>query len=445
MKSCLKFLPLALLALGAVSARADVVNKLDGYTVTAARALKPDCAAAGFSDIRIAEFEQGVCLFHKASRSAAQTQAAFDAFRQAQVKGLPPAQQNFASLLTGIMNCQQAQADLSRFKASNNNDLMERTRFCRDRRVSAADFGDIRWDQAFFEYETSPQPNFNLDARLTEMATCHATVLDPAFDAECGLISNVSENEINTFVDEAAGEVIEKYFAGVESPITAMFARKVARAEGLKDSATASIAGLKASAGEVNAAHDALNAAYLAARDDKIARTYDNYRDAILRANTILDEFNRWKGGLFITSEGVNLLPKIAERVVEVNEELTRVQQLGFRARSETLVDGVRKTIDARAETAKITAQLCRVYFCELANRRSMEQTIRACRRPALAGNPLCITQAETLRSGVLTVQFEGQKTSDVKALCAAAGVDAGLTEIGLGPQQSASCLAAMP
>jgi hypothetical protein len=433
------------LVLAVTAVRADVANKLESYTVTAARALKPDCGVAGFNDIRIAEFEQGVCLFHKASRAAEETQAAFDAFRQAQVKGLPPAHQNFAALASGIMNCQQAQADLSRFKASNNQNLMEQTRFCRDRRISAADFGDIRWDQAFFEYENSTQPNFNLDARLTEMGVCYATVLDPAFDAECGLISNVSENEINIFVDEAAGEVIEKYFSGVESPITAMFARKNARAEGLKDSAAAGIADLKSSAAEVNSAHDALNAAYLAAREEKIAKTYNNYRDAILRANTILDEFNRWKGGLFITSEGVNLLPKIVERVVEITEELARVQELGFLGKSDGLVADVRKTIDAKTETAKITAQLCRIYFCELANRRSMEQTIRACRRPALAGNPLCITQDETLRSGVLTVQFEGQQTSDIKSLCAAAGLDGALTEIGLGPQPAASCLAAMP
>lgn len=431
------------LTVAACPAPAEVVNKLEAYTVTAASVA--NCAAANFKDVRIREFEQAVCLFHKASRTPAETQAAFDGFRQAQVKGLPPAHQNFASLLGGIMNCQQAQAALSRYKASNNQNLMERTRFCRDRRVSAADFGDIRWDQAFFDYDPSPQANLSLNARLTEMGACHASVLDPAFDAECGLISNVSENEINSFVDEAAGEMIEKYFSGVESPITAMFARKVARAEGLKESAAASIGGLKTSAGEVNGAYDALNAAYVAAREEKIAKTYNNYRDAVLRANTILDEFERWKGGLFITSEGVNLMPKITERVTEVSEELTRVEQLGFRAKSDRLVDDVRKTIDAKAETAKITAQLCRVYFCELANRRSMEQTIRACRRPALAGNPICITHQETLRSGVLTVQFDGQKTSEIKALCQSAGLDAAQTEIGMGPQQAATCLGAMP
>jgi len=445
MRTLLKMLPLAGILLGAAAAQADVANKLEAYTVDPARALRADCKASGFSDQRIAEFEEGVCLFHKASRSPDETQRALDAFRQAQTKGLPPAHQNFASLLTGIMNCQGAQAQLAAFKASDNKDGLAQTRFCRDRRISAADLGSVRWDQAYFEYAAAPQPNFNLDARLTEMAACHASVLAASYDAECGLISNISENEINGFVDEAAGQVIETYFSGVESPITAMFARKIERAKGLKESAAASIDSLKTNAGEVNAQHDALQAAYVAERDGKISKAYSDYRDAVLRANTILDEFNRWKGGLFITVEGVNLLPKLTERVVEITEELTRVQQLGFRDKSEDLVADVRKTIDAKAETAKLTAQLCRVYFCELANRRSMEQTIRSCRRPALANNPLCITQAETMRSGTLTVDFEGQKTTDVTEFCTAAGVEAPSLAIGIGPQQSATCLAAMP
>lgn len=445
MRAQLKMLAAACVILGAATAQAGVANKLEAYTLDPARALRADCKASGFSDQRIAEFEEGVCLFHKASRSPDETQRAIDSFRQAQTKGLPPAHQNFAALLTGIMNCQGAQSQLATFKASGNKDRLAQTRFCRDRRVSAADLGSMRWDQAYFEYAPASQPNFSLDARLIEMSACHASVLAASYDAECGLISNITENEINSFVDEAAGQVIETYFSGVESPITAMFARKIERAKGLKESAAASIGALKANADEVNAQHDALQAAYVAERDGKISRAYANYRDAVLGANTILDEFNRWKGGLFITVEGVNLLPKLKERVVEINEELARVQRLGFHAKSGALVTDVRKTIDAKAETVKLTAQLCRVYFCELANRRSMDQTIRSCRRPALANNPLCITQAQTMRSGALTVDFEGQKSTDVTALCAAAGVETPSLAIGIGPQQSAACLAAMP
>lgn len=440
-----KILPIAGILIATVAADADVANKLEAYTVDPTRALRPDRKAGGFSDQRIAEFEEGVCLFHKAGRSRDETQRSLDAFRQAQTKGLPPAHQNFASLLTGILNCQGAKEQLATFRASGNNDKLARTRFCRDRRISAADLGAVRWDQAYFEYAPASQANFTLDARLTEMAACHASVLATSFDAECGLISNISENEINSFVDQGAGEVIETYFSGVESPITAMFARKIDRARGLKESAAAGIESLKKDAGEVNAQHDALHAAYVAERDGKIAKAYADYRDAVLRANTILDEFNRWKGGLFITAEGDNLLPKLRERVGEIGEELARVQQLGFREKSEDLVDQVRKTIDARAETAKLTAQLCRIYFCELANRRSMEQTIRSCRRPALANNPLCITQAETMRSGTLTVDFDGEKSTDVTAFCAAAGVEPQSLALGIGPQQSATCLAAMP
>ncbi|HEV7251593.1 MAG TPA: hypothetical protein VGN97_00615 [Mesorhizobium sp.] len=428
------------------SAGAGSANgRLDTFTATEERALKPDCAPAGFDDPRIREFETGVCLFHKPGRSDEQAGAALDALRQAQVKGLPPAHHNFASLLSGIMNCRAAEADLARWKASNRQSKMDNTRFCRNRRVSAADLNDIRWDQAFFDYEDSQEPGFSLNARIEEMSACHATVLAPSLDAECGLISNVSEDEINGFVDAGAGAAITKYFTGAESPITAMFARKVSRAEGLKASASAGISALRAEAGEVNAIYSAMNAAYLAARDSKIAPTFDAYRDAILRANTILDEFSRWKGGLFIDAENVNLLPKLAERGTEIGEELARVRRLGFAEKSTALAQRVSRVIDAQGQTKATVAQLCRIFFCELANRRAMETTIRACRRPALAANPLCITPAEALAGGVLTVDFEGPKTADVRELCAAAGLSESETVVGMGQAEAASCLGKLP
>ena len=271
-----------------------------------ARTLNSDCLRREFDDPRIAEFEQGVCLFHKQGRSEKETATALDALRQAQVKGLPPVHQNFAALLSGLMNCHGAQESLERYKASNNKNEMERIKFCRNRRLSAADLGEVRWDRADFEYEASPRPDFSLNARLAEMGTCYVDVLDPAFDAQCELISNISDAEITRFVDEAVDKIITKYFAGAESPITAMFARKIARSEGLRESASAAIGQLRNSATEVNSKYEAFNTAYLDARDRKIAKAYDDYRNAILRANTILDEFNRWKDGLFITAQNEN-------------------------------------------------------------------------------------------------------------------------------------------
>lgn len=436
----------ALVLLAVPAAARDVfVDVLEPYTVTAENLAVPACRADAFDDPRLAELERAVCLFHLDVRSEEQEAEAVDLLQQAQVKGLPPVHQNFATLLSGLLSCSSADRHLERYRASGQQSLLERAMLCRARRMSAAELGSIRWDHAFFEYAPELGADDTLERRLEEMAACHAGSLDPAFDAECGLISNISETEIRLFVDEAVEPVIVKYFTGVESPVTAMFARKHQRAQGLRDSAAASIDELAAGAGKVNAAYGALNTVYEEARDEKIARIYDSYREAILKATSILDEFERWKGGLFITSENVNLMPKIEERVVEVDEELARVEGLAFVDKAERLTADVRRIVDSEVEDARTVLELCRIYFCELTNRRALARAIRACRRPSLAGNPLCIDQDETLRSGVLEVDFGGTQQIEVGDLCRSAGLEAGFAVTGMGPATAASCLAGMP
>ena len=311
--------------------------------------------------------------------------------------------------------------------------------------MAQAELNSIRWNHALFDYAEGLPPERSLDARLTEMSAFHAGVLNAELDAECGLLTNLTETEINAFVDEAVAEVIKTYFTGVESPITAMFARKLGRAEGLLETAEASIAGLESSAGVVNSEYDAFNEVYVKARDEKMGPIYDAYREAILRATSILDEFERWKGGLFITAENVNLLPKISERSVEVEEELTRVQELAFKEKAQALTTDVRRIINSEEENHATVGMLCRIYFCELTARRAMPEVIRACRRPALAGNPLCVGQDGEIASGVLNVDFEGSQSISIEDQCRGAGVDPMFTITSLSPTTAATCLKEIP
>lgn len=344
-----------------------------------------------------------------------------------------------------MAQCSQAQRHLDAYRASANQNLLERTYFCRDRRLAQAELNGIRWNHALFDYADGLAPDRALDARLTEMGSCQAGALSADFDAECGLITNMADTEIDAFVDAAAGAVITSYFSGVESPITAMFSRKVQRAEGLVASAGAGIADIKAKADAVNQEYDALNAVYVAARDGKMGPIYDAYRAAILRATAILDEFDRWKGGLFITTENINLMPKITERATELDGELTRVTDLAFEATAAALGADIRRIINAEEEDRKTVAALCRIYYCELTSRRAMAGVIRACRRPALAANPICIGQDGAITSGMLTVDFDGSHAVSIKDLCQSAGLDPAMTEVNMDSATSALCLAEIP
>ena len=442
-----RLLLLAALVLVAVPAVARdlFVDNLAGYTIESRVLDAPNCSGPAFNDTRLESFERALCIFHRPARSPAETDEAIELMVQAQTRGLPPVHQQLASLITGLAHCDGAQRHLDAFRDSGNSNELERTYFCRDRRAAQAELNAIRWNHALFEFADGLPPQRSLDARLTEMSACHAGVLDHSFDAECGLLSNLTETEINAFVDEAVSETITRYFSGVESPITAMFSRKVARAEGLLESSEGGIAGLEQQAAVVNGEFDALNRVYEAARDTKMGPIYEGYRSAILRATSILDEFDRWKGGLFITSENVNLLPKIAERSVELQEELTRTEELAFSAKAQALAADIRRIVNSEEENRATVAALCRIYFCELTNRRAMTGVIRACRRPALVDNPLCIGSDSQIIDGTLTVDFDGAHSVDVVDLCRGAGVDAAFTVVDMAPATAATCLAGLP
>lgn len=441
---------LALVAAGLVLAtpaasRDLFVNNLAGYTITAPILDAPNCEGPAFADVNLRSFEKALCLFHRPARSPEVTQQVVTLMEQAQTEGLPPVHQQLSALVTGLAECTEAERHLDLYRASGNQDLLERTYFCRDRRLAQAELNAIRWNHALFDYADGLAPARALDARLTEMGSCQAGALSPDFDAECGLITTMSETEIGAFVDAAAGAVITSYFSGIESPITAMFSRKVGRAEGLVESAAAGIADIKAGADAVNREYDALNTVYVAARDGKMGPIYDAYREAILRATAILDEFDRWKGGLFITTENINLMPKITERARELDGELTRVSDLAFEVKAAALLADIQRIINAEAEDRKTIAALCRVYYCELTSRRAMAGMIRACRRPALAANSICIGLDGAIVNGTLTVDFGGPQSVAIKDLCQAAGLDPAMTEVNMDSATAALCLSQMP
>lgn len=440
----IRALLLAALIASPAAARDVFVDSLAGYVIEPDILAAPNCSGPAFAGT-LESFEKGLCLFHRPARSPADTEAALAALGAAQTLGLPPVHQQLATLVSGLAHCSGAERHLDAFRASGNQSLIERTFFCRDRRLAQSELNAMRWNHALFDYAEGQGATRTLDARLGEMGSCQAGVLNAGFDAECGLLTNLSETEIDAFVDEAVDEVIEVYFEGVESPITAMFSRKLGRAEGLLGSAEAGIADLAAGAAAVNGEHEAIERVYVAARDGKMGPIYDAYREAILRVTAILDEFDRWKGGLFITVENVNLLPKITERATDVADELARVEELAFADKAAALAADVARVVGGEAETSATVAELCRVYFCELTSARAMPNLIRACRRPALAGSPLCVGQDGQIAGGTLAVEFEGPQSVEIGALCRGAGVDPAFTQVNLDPATAATCLGAMP
>jgi hypothetical protein len=352
-------LPLAglVLALGVQTALARdlFVDNLAGYTIESRVLDAPNCTGPAIPEGILKTFEEALCTFHRPARSPQDNDKVVSLMQEAQTRGLPPVQQQLATLISGLARCSGATRHLDGYRASGNQNLLERTAFCRDRRLAQADLNAIHWNHALFDYADGLATARSLNARIDEIGTCQAGPLAMGLDAECGLVSNLAESEINGFADRAADAVIQSFFSGVESPVTAMFSRKLKRAEGLVGRAQSGIDDIKAHADVVNQEFAALNQVYETARDTRMGPIYDSYREAILRATSILDEFDRWKGGLFITSENINLKPKIVERAGELEGEKVRVDGLAFQDKARVLVGDIRRVINGDPPCAAST------------------------------------------------------------------------------------------
>ena len=173
MRVLIASLSLALAAVP-VAARDLFVNNLSGYTVEAEILDAPNCEGPVFDDVTLEAFEKGLCVFHHPARSPEDTARAVSLFDQAQIRGLPPVHQQFAALLTGLAQCSEAERHLNTYRVSDNQDLLSRTFFCRDRRLAQAELNSIRWNHALFDYAESLPPQMSIDARLTEMSACQS-------------------------------------------------------------------------------------------------------------------------------------------------------------------------------------------------------------------------------------------------------------------------------
>ena len=146
-----------------------------------------------------------------------------------------------------------------------------------------------------------------------------------------------------------------------------------------------------------------------------------------------------------VNSTGSLALPPLLEKL-GCNVQLIHGEPTGhFAHNPEPLPHHLKDLSRAVVENQATVSMICRIYFCELTARRSMPDVIRACRRPALVDNPLCVNQDGQMASGVLSVDFEGAQSISVEDLCRGAGVDPVFTTLNMGPTSAGTCLSVMP
>ncbi|SDF57175.1 hypothetical protein SAMN04488105_1309 [Salipiger thiooxidans] len=395
----------------------------NSYTVRAAILARDNCNVS-LDVSRFVAFERAVCLYHQAvpedGRSLDELAAVQDLLAEAQILGLPPAQQQFAALLSGLAYAHEAVLHQGRLDALDPDAgeaprLVAESAVCRARRIALAELGAVDWRFALIDYEaTTPvDPNLSLAARLEEMTGFYApgAVLNgEAHDVACGQLAPVAPTRRDAIADEAVKATVDQYFGGSRSRAAAMFARKLEQAVLVRESSARRIEELKHDAQEVTRRYEALNAQYRreVQRYDEIAERYES---ASVTANQVLDEYERWRARLYISpTDGADLLPLFEEGRDMLSAELRAMSDASERPnrvkRADTLLVNIEKAINRTALQERQLEKMCRIYACQLLTQRSLPDLVEACARPPMKDNPLCVNKDRTLRGGADAVEL---------------------------------------
>ena len=395
------------------------------------------CLEEQFTNHTYPQMDRGLCLYHN-QLSETENQQAVELLQHSQTReGLPPVRQTSASFFEGLLHCRQANLHWDNFIKSNKEETLTKNKFCYERRMASASFSDTNLQFLSFSYEPNTNPNQTIPTRLDEMAACYVGPLAPEYDVECGLTSTLADGEVAAITNQAVDEVIQKYFQDDTSPVTAMFSRKKQRVKSVEEGAEAKTKALKEKSKALEANYNQVLTAFTNSEPQR-KPIVPTYRQAILDAQLILDEHQRWVEGLF----GSEALSKIQARNKQLEAENTRIIDEQFIETIKALPKDIERILQTESIQKDSLRQLCGIYYCEFLNTQNIKAVKTSCRKESMQNNPLCIASDNTMRSGKISVSLDGKRHQvSVENLCKYAGLDDQYRKIGLG-EESKMCLA---
>ena len=411
----------------------------------------------------------GVCRFHEAERSTAGSagrparkdlwRSAIDDLNRAQTQGLTGNEHAFAALIEGLTHCRRAQEVLA--ETPNGFDPAQASAaqydmFCSSRRQALAAFSDIDWGLLNARYESV---GLTVDQHLGAMEACYSGPLSSGFDSACGLVTELPLETINSIVEQETEAALYQAFDSAGAPVDALIGKKIERTRAVVDDVyremtgctrseienppsdhacqNAPLAGsLEASATIVTSQHIKMRSA-IQSIEPTVEEIVQSYRQAILSGYAVLDEYNRWKDGLY----DQNLKTTLTQRLKDLKDASG-----DFRAKDATtnrsaasdaaaLAPAVTRMAKSGATRIQAMKGLCQIVFCEFYEwNRLDEDTVPSCTEANMATNPLCVDQNYVPKNGGKLSVTIGTRTVTQKVtdLCTAVGLPASFATVGI-------------
>ncbi len=422
------------------------------------------------NDKSLVKLQNALCTIHSNPPVAGdrpeqrkRMQAAAVQLAGAQTSGLTSKAQNFAVFLEGIANCRVASNSARR--------TLRDATFCPTRVAALTSFQNVNWSSFAVNYRNSDGSE-NPDAwnkLVSEMASCYENVLAVEYDASCG-VSAETPNLEQTITGRVSA-VFQELFESSKSPVDAIIKRKIDSSSDILKRARKSLWGdesfVSRPTGDVRAETLLAKASFVAGQTTVLDRAIDDsskaidalkadYRDAILAADQIQQEYNRLKDGIYVEAPDKRWADLLAENqeILKSTVQSTKKSQAAEPSAWDQLANlpDQLNTLLAYADDRKGSIRsLCQIYFCELMSGQNLStngDTSIACRDTRLKDNPLCASAQTAVTSLVMKMPQQDGSTSPVKVadLCREAGFgkDASGVErflkLGMPPPERTAC-----
>jgi hypothetical protein len=413
--------------------------------------LGPDCSDGVFSTEDIDgnlvkrdtwRLDKAICLFHAATDGDEKKVAkSIELFQDAEQRGLGPLRQNAAFLFEGLGHCKQAAVALDKWRQTG----LEKLQFCTSWRQGRSSLSAVDWKLLDIEYSAGDaEPTHSFLDVIETYQGCYAELgpLSDDYTSDCGFIKDMAWEKIEEVSDAEIETQIADNFGGDTAPVTAMFMRKYgaikANAKKIQKANEALQTKVKSVADKVGPLNDEFTS-----KQNERSQIVDNYKEFILRANTILSAIDKLKRGLLVNADGEDLNQMLDGTKDLLKDELDYFEQTGEDQELPTLAQAVKNNIRARNDIGSVNRKQCQIYFCYLLSQRMLQTTKTVSNDFQYFDNPLRVTLDNTIDDGQIAIEMDDGEliVKSVEDICRDAEFNEDYITVNLDLVSSRQCL----
>lgn len=329
-------------------------------------------------------FVRGVCLFERISRGmealdkpdeggTKPVTRAIDELQKAQSTAMLPAQRSAAALFEGLMHCKQLDV-IAESQRGSTRDARREER-CVHRSMAKASFTRVDLAGLDIRY-VEPASRARFDQSIEAMVGCQATHLHDGAASACGALITPSRRQLEEVGGRAANEVLPRYFGAVPDqpdgkqlvpPVSALLSRKVDEAKRAGDGSREAYAKLRARNDQLIKNYGTLQERLC---EDKpscptalVGQLRERYGDALVQADKYAKLIERFKGGLFLDENKVDVRAQLAKNESAAQAEIARLAPK-LSALSALGTELARLAVDPSGSAAVLRG--CKHLFCDI-------------------------------------------------------------------------------